>query len=158
MENREDYDAFLAALRKETSMDAFTADETGLVSLRVQDDYNLNLQFVEATGRVLCFVEVAELPADAPAAAVTISAVETPTLGALGNWRYGPAAGAVPETLDGAGVLFAPDAPPEAVAETIARVLRGPALREAVLKRQDERLARFHARDAWKELKEVLFG
>ena len=38
--------------------------------------------------------------ADAPAAAVTISAVETPTLGALGNWRYGPAAGAVPETTE----------------------------------------------------------
>ena len=77
------------------------------------------------------------------------------------SWRipvFAAACAAVPETLDGAGVLFAPDAPPEAVAETISRVLRDPALREAVLKRQDERLARFHARDAWKELKEVLFG
>ncbi len=38
--------------------------------------------------------------ADAPAAAVTISAIETPTLGALGNWRYGPAVGAFPETTE----------------------------------------------------------
>ena len=37
---------------------------------------------------------------DAPAAAVTISAAETPTLGALNNWGYGPAAGAVPETTE----------------------------------------------------------
>ncbi len=74
-------------------------------------------------------------------------------------WRvpvFAAAAGAVPETLDGAGVLFEPDAPPEAVAEAIARVLRDPALREAVLARQDARLARFNARDAWAELRAVL--
>ena len=38
------------------------------MTVRVEEKYNLNLQFVEATGRVLCFVEVAELPADAPKA------------------------------------------------------------------------------------------
>ena len=37
---------------------------------------------------------------DAPTAAVTISAAETPTLGAQCNWRYGPAAGAEPETTE----------------------------------------------------------
>ena len=76
-------------------------------------------------------------------------------------WRvpvFAAASAAVPETLDGAGVLFAPDAPPETVAETVARVLHDPALKEAVLRKQDARLARFHARDAWAELKEVLFG
>ena len=30
------------------------------------DTYNVNLQFVESTGKILCFVEVTELPKDAP--------------------------------------------------------------------------------------------
>ena len=66
------------------------------------------------------------------------------------------AAGAVPETLDGAGVLFSPGTAPEAMAEAIGRVLSDPALREAVVKKQDERLARFRARDAWAELRAML--
>ena len=66
MGTREEYDAFLAALRKETGIEAFAADESGLVSIRVDDTYNVNLQFVEATGKILCFVEVTELPGDAP--------------------------------------------------------------------------------------------
>ncbi|MBR4653801.1 MAG: type III secretion system chaperone [Kiritimatiellae bacterium] len=66
MPNREDYDRFLAEVRKETGIGAMTADESGLVTMRVDDKYNVNLQFVEATGRILCFVEVATLPADAP--------------------------------------------------------------------------------------------
>ena len=65
MSTTEDYEAFLAALRKGTGLEAFTADESGLVSVRVDDAYNVNLQFVEATGKILCFVEVAELPKDA---------------------------------------------------------------------------------------------
>ena len=66
MPNREDYDSFLAEVRKQTGIGAMAADESGLVTVRVEDKYNLNLQFVEATGRVLCFVEVAALPKDAP--------------------------------------------------------------------------------------------
>ena len=31
----------------------------------MDDTYNVNLQFVEATGKILCFIEVAELPTDA---------------------------------------------------------------------------------------------
>ncbi len=58
--------------------------------------------------------------------------------------------------MDGAGVLFAPDAPPEVAAEAIGRVLRDRDLREAVLRRQDERVARFRARDAWAELQALL--
>ena len=74
-------------------------------------------------------------------------------------WRipvFAAAACAIPETMDGAGVLFAPDAPPEVAAEAIGRVLRDRDLREAVLRRQDERVARFRARDAWAELQALL--
>ena len=66
MPNREDYDRLLANVRKQTGIGAMTADESGLVTVRVDDKYNVNLQFVEATGRILCFVEVAALPKDAP--------------------------------------------------------------------------------------------
>ncbi len=60
-----DYKAFLAKVREHTGLDMIVPDETGLMSVRVQDAYNVNLQFVEATGKVLCFVEVAELPKNA---------------------------------------------------------------------------------------------
>ena len=65
MKTKEDYDRFLEEVRKTTGIEALTPDETGLVSVRVQDEYNVNLQFVEATGKILCFIEVAELPKDA---------------------------------------------------------------------------------------------
>ena len=66
MPTKEDYDRFLAEVRKETGIKAMAADESGLATVRVEDKYNVNLQFVEATGRILCFVEVAVLPEDAP--------------------------------------------------------------------------------------------
>ena len=62
----EEYRGFLAKVRKETGIEAFSADQGGLVSLNVDGHYNVNLQFVEPTRRVLCFIEVAELPHDAP--------------------------------------------------------------------------------------------
>ena len=65
---RNEYEGFLTALRRETGIETFAADESGLVSVRVDDAYNVNLQFVEATGKILCFIEVATLPKDAPAA------------------------------------------------------------------------------------------
>jgi len=65
---REDYETFLASFRKQTGIEAATSDESGLVTLRVDDRYNVNFQFVEATGKVLCFIEVAVLPVDAPTA------------------------------------------------------------------------------------------
>lgn len=65
MFSKSDYDAFLSALRKETGIESLVSDEGGLVSVRVDDACNMNLQFVEATGKILCFVEVAQLPADA---------------------------------------------------------------------------------------------
>ena len=65
MTTKDSYAKFLAEVRKETGIESFTSDETGLVSVRVDDAYNVNLQLVERTGRLLCFVEVAELPHDA---------------------------------------------------------------------------------------------
>ncbi len=65
MHSLEDYKAFLAAVRTQTGLDMMVPDESGLVSVRVQDEYNLNLQFIEATNKILCFVEVVELPKDA---------------------------------------------------------------------------------------------
>ena len=66
MKTKEDYDNFLAEVRKASGIDSLNPDESGLVSVRVDDAYNVNLQFVEATGRILCFVEVAVLSKDAP--------------------------------------------------------------------------------------------
>ena len=65
MNTKEDYINFLAEVRKASGVETLTPDDTGLVSVRVDDKYNVNLQFVEATGNVLCFVEVASLPSDA---------------------------------------------------------------------------------------------
>lgn len=65
MHNKSDYEQFLAEVRKTSGIESLKADESGLVSVRVDDAYNVNLQFVEATGKVLCFVEVAALPKDA---------------------------------------------------------------------------------------------
>lgn len=68
MTTREDYDRFLAEVRKQTGIEALTSDDAGLVSVNVDEKYNVNLQFVEPTGKVLCFVELATLPHDAPKA------------------------------------------------------------------------------------------
>ena len=68
MATHEDYAQFLKQIREETGIGSLVPDDSGLVSVRVDDAYNVNLQFVEATGNVLCFVEVAELPTDAPKA------------------------------------------------------------------------------------------
>ena len=68
MKTFEDYKAFLADVRTVTGVDALVPDETGLVTVNVDEAYNVNLKFVEATGSILCFVEVAELPHDAPKA------------------------------------------------------------------------------------------
>jgi glycosyltransferase involved in cell wall biosynthesis len=56
------------------------------------------------------------------------------------------AAAAVPETMDGAGVLFRAKSF-DAVAEMALRLARDPALREAVLRGQTDRLARYTNQD-----------
>ena len=65
MKANSDYEQFLAEVRKVSGIESLKADESGLVSVRVDDAYNVNLQFIEATEKILCFVEVAELPRDA---------------------------------------------------------------------------------------------
>ena len=66
MNTIEEYKHFLAQVRKETGIEALTPDEDGLVSLDIDGRYTLNLQFVEPTGKVLCFIELTQLPKDAP--------------------------------------------------------------------------------------------
>ena len=66
MATLEDYEKFLKQVREETGIDALRSDESGLASVRVDETYIVNLQFVAATGKILCFVEVAQLPADTP--------------------------------------------------------------------------------------------
>ena len=65
MNKIEYYKTFLGEVRKTTGIDSFTCDESGLVSVRIDDKYNLNLQLLEETDRLLCFVEVTALPPDA---------------------------------------------------------------------------------------------
>jgi glycosyltransferase involved in cell wall biosynthesis len=62
------------------------------------------------------------------------------------------AAGAVPETLGGAGVLFR-EKRFDLIAETLGALARNASLRAAVLKQQRERLARYEARDLSAELR-----
>lgn len=62
------------------------------------------------------------------------------------------AAAAVPETMDGAGVLFR-EKRYDWIAETIGELARNAALREGVLRRQRERIARYEARDLGAELR-----
>ena len=66
MKTMDGYRDFMAEVRKTTGIAALSPNESGLVSVKVDDVYNVNFQFVEATGKVLCFVEVAELPPGAP--------------------------------------------------------------------------------------------
>ncbi len=61
-------------------------------------------------------------------------------------------AGAVAETLDGAGVLFK-DPDPRLVAETMCEVLHDPVLRASIVARQNKRIDAFRARDIDAELR-----
>jgi len=61
----DDYKNFLATIRKQTGLEMLVPDDDGLLSFRVDDEYTVNLQFIEATGKILCFLEIATLPSDA---------------------------------------------------------------------------------------------
>ena len=65
------------------------------------------------------------------------------------------AAAAVPETLDGAGVLVR-EKRFDLIAEVMGRLVDDAALRESVLKGQDERLARYEAQDLGAVLREQM--
>ncbi|MBO4317424.1 MAG: type III secretion system chaperone [Mailhella sp.] len=66
MRSMEEYKAFLATVRKDTGLDMLVPDESGLVTVRVEDKYNLSLQYIDAAGRILCFVEIAQIPKNTP--------------------------------------------------------------------------------------------
>ena len=57
----DDYKNFLATIRKQTGLEMLVPDDDGLLTFRVDDEYNVNLQFIAATGKILCFVEVTTL-------------------------------------------------------------------------------------------------
>ena len=65
MATREDYNAFLETVRQQTGLTMLVPDGFGLVNLRVQDEYDTHLQFIEAVGKILLFVEILSLPKDA---------------------------------------------------------------------------------------------
>jgi glycosyltransferase involved in cell wall biosynthesis len=65
------------------------------------------------------------------------------------------AAAAVPETMDGAGVLVDRKAYPE-LAGLMRRLCKDPGLREAVLAGQRERVKRYFARDLAGDLRREL--
>ncbi|MBQ9274415.1 MAG: type III secretion system chaperone [Succinivibrio sp.] len=66
MKNMNEYRNFLDSIKKIVGSEAFTPDEGGLASFRVDDRYNVNLQYVEGPGSVLCFVELMQLPPQTP--------------------------------------------------------------------------------------------
>ena len=53
MPTRKEYEEFLARVAKSTGLDAFAPDKDGLVSLRVEETYTLNLQYVERSAKIL---------------------------------------------------------------------------------------------------------
>ena len=42
----DDYKTFLETIRKQTGLDMLVPDDDGLLSFRVDDEYNINLQFL----------------------------------------------------------------------------------------------------------------
>ena len=59
-----DFKNFLATIRKQTGLEMLVPDDDGLLTFRVDDQFTINLQFIENSAKILCFVEVATLPSD----------------------------------------------------------------------------------------------
>ena len=70
MTTMQEYKTFLGQVAEAASLATLEPDDEGLVSLRVEDEYTLNLQFIAATGKILCFVEIAQLDDEAPKEAI----------------------------------------------------------------------------------------
>ena len=62
----DDYKSFLKEIKDESGLQMLVPDDLGFVSIRVEDTYNVNLQFIEANAKILCFIEIMQLPASAP--------------------------------------------------------------------------------------------
>ncbi len=67
MATLEDYKKFMDEVCKLTELPAMASDDNGLVSVSVDEDLYVNLQYIADAEKVLCFIEVAELPEDTPA-------------------------------------------------------------------------------------------
>ena len=67
MATLDDYKKFMDEVCKLTDLPAMASDDNGLVSVSVDDDLVVNLQYIAEAEKVLCFIEVAELPEDTPA-------------------------------------------------------------------------------------------
>ena len=65
MPTLDDFKTLFETIRKQTGLEMLVPDADGLVSIRVDDEYNINLQFIEEAAKILCFVEVASLPENA---------------------------------------------------------------------------------------------
>ena len=70
MTTMQEYKTFLGQVAKAASLETLEPDDEGLLSLRLEDEYTLNLQFILATGTILCFVEIAQLDDEAPKEAI----------------------------------------------------------------------------------------
>lgn len=70
MMTMQEYKTFLGQVAKAAGLATLEPDDDGLVSLRVEDEYTLNLQFIAATGKILCFVEIVQLDHEAPKEAI----------------------------------------------------------------------------------------
>ena len=70
MMTMQEYKTFLGQVAKAAGLATLEPDDDGLVSLRVEDEYTLNLQFIAATGKILCFVEIAQLDHETPKEAI----------------------------------------------------------------------------------------
>lgn len=64
---------------------------------------------------------------------------------------------AIPDTLDGAGILFSEKNYP-LVAETMHRILTSESIRQAVVDKQNDRIKRYFERNLEKELKDIMFS
>jgi len=62
---QEDYVKFMGEVAESIGIPDLNPDLGGLVSFRVDGGYTVNLQYVRETSRILCFIEVMQLPAEA---------------------------------------------------------------------------------------------
>lgn len=58
----EDYTKFMDTVSDALQNPDFKSDPDGLVRVSAEGDYELNLQFVAASSKILAFVQIAELP------------------------------------------------------------------------------------------------
>lgn len=67
MSTQKDFENFMTSVAESTGISAMIPDDGGLVRVRVEDRYTMNLQFVPANSKIFCFVEIGSLPENAPA-------------------------------------------------------------------------------------------